>query len=330
MSTAPATGFAATPAGAAAARVPASFFSIVLGLAGLGATWRAAARAYGVSPWLADGLLALACALWVAILAAQLLKLATARERIVAELGHPVEGSLASLGPISLLLLAAGLAPSFRSAAVVLFWIGAAGQVAFAVWIVGRWLQGAVDPKLVTPAMYLPPVAGSLVAAMAASAVGHADLGYVFFGTGVVAWIFVGSSLLGRYLSAGELPAAVRPLLGIEIAPPAVALLAWQGLEGAAPDTVSAALLGFALFQALVVLRLVGRFREVPSSPAYWAFTFPLAALATAALRQSSAAPGGIAGALALPLFVVANAIVAVVAWQTLVALSRGKLLPPG
>ncbi len=331
MSTAPApaAGLAGTPAAATAARVPASFFSMVLGLAGLGGAWRAAARAYGVSPWLADSLLVASCALWLAIVGAQVLKLALAPEKLRAELEHPVKGSLASLGPTSLLLLSAGVALHFRDLALVLFWIGAVSQLALGVWIVGGWLLAPVEPKHVTPAMYLPPVAGNLVAAIAASAVGRPDAGYLFFGAGVVAWLVVGAALLGRYLSAGELPAEVRPLLGIEIAPPAVALVAWQALEGAAPDAVSGALFGFAIFQALVVLRLVGRFRDVPFSPAYWAFTFPLAALAGAALRQSSAAPGGIAGALALPLFVVANAVVAVIVWNTLVTFSRGKLLPP-
>jgi tellurite resistance protein len=139
----------------------------------------------------------------------------------------------------------------------------------------------------------------------------------------------VGAALLLRYLSAGELPAALRPLVAIEIAPPAVALVAWQALEGGAPDAISRGLLGFALFQGLVVARLLGRLREVPFSPAYWAFSFPLAALAAGALRQAAAAPASVAGALALPLFVVANAAIAALAWQTGVALARGRLLPP-
>ena len=73
----------------------------------------------------------------------------------------------------------------------------------------------------------------------------------------------------------------------------------------------------------LVVARVAGRLRDVPFAPSYWAFTFPLTALAIAALRQGIAAPQSIAGALALPLFVVANAVVAAVAWQTGLALSR-------
>jgi tellurite resistance protein len=323
---APAPGLAASPATAAAARVPASFFSIVLGLAGLGAAWRSAARAYGVSDWLADALLAVSAALFLGVVAAQVLR-AVRGSGLRSELEHPISGSLAALGPASLLLLAAGISVHSRDAGLVLFWIGAAGQVAIGVWVTGRWLLAPAEPRVVTPALHLPAV-GNLLAALAAGAVGRADAGWLFFGAGVVGWIVVAAALLGRYLSAGELPAAVRPLLGLEIAPPAAALVAWQALEGGAPDVVSRVLLGCALFQALVVARLLGRVRDVPFSPSYWAFAFPLAALAAGALRQSATAPGSVAGALALPLFIVANAVVAAIAWQTAVAASRGKLLP--
>jgi tellurite resistance protein len=323
-----ATGVAASPAAAAAARVPASFFSIVLGLAGLGAAWRSAARAYGVSDWLADALLAVSAALFLGVLVAQVLR-ALRGDGLRSELEHPISGSLAALGPASLSLLAAGISVHYRDLALVLFWIAAAGQVAIGVWLAGRWLLASADPKVVTPALHLPAV-GFLLAALAAGAVGRADAGWLLFGAGVFLWLVVAAALLGRHLSAGELPAAVRPLLALEIAAPAAALGAWQSLEGGAPDTVSRMLLGIALFQALVVARLLGRLRDVPFSPSYWAFAFPLSALAAGALRQSGAAPGSAAGALALPLFIVANAVVAAIAWQTVVAASRGKLLPPG
>ncbi len=324
-----ATSLAASPAAAAAARVPASLFSIVMGLAGLGAAWRAAARAYGVSAWLADGLLAVSAALFVGILAAQVVKALVERERFAAELRDPVQGSLAALGPAALLLLVPGVAVHFRDLALVLFWIGAASEVALGVWLVGGWLISPVSAESVTPAMYLPAVAGNLLAALAAGAVGRADAGWIFFGAGLVTWVVLAAVLLGRYLSAGELPRPLRPLLGMELASPAFALVAYQALDGPGPDATSRALLGCSLFVALVLLRLAGRFRDVAFAPSYWAFTFPLAALATGALRQASAAPGSVAGALALPLFVVANAVIAVIAFHTAVALARGTLLPP-
>jgi tellurite resistance protein len=329
MSTAPAPALAASSAVEVAVRVPAAFFSIVLGLGGLASAWRGAARAYAVSPWLADALLVLSAVIWVIVFAAQVLKVITAREKLAAELAHPVQGSQAALGPASLLLIAAGTTVHYRELAEVLFWIGAAAQLAFGVWIVGRWFGAAVEPKLVTPAMYLPPVAGNLLAAIAAGAVGRTDLGWLFFGAGVVSWLVLAPVLLARYLTAGELPAALRPLLGIEIAPPAVALLAWQALDRGGPDVTARVLFGVALFVALVVLRLAGRYRDVPFTPAYWAFSFPLAALAGSALRLASGSPRSVAAALALPLFVVANAVIAAIAYRTLLALGRGKLLPP-
>jgi tellurite resistance protein len=327
MASATSTPFAATPAATLAVRVPASWFSMVMGLGTLAAAWRAAVRSYRASPWIADALLAVSIALFVVLLAAQAVKAFAARDRLRAELEHPVQGSLAALAPASLLLLAGGLAVHFRDLAAVLFWIGAAGQLAIALYVVGRWLTSPVEPKLVTPAMYLPPVVGNFLGAIAAGAVGQVDLGRLMLGVGIVAWFLVAATLLGRYLSAGELPAPLRPLLGLELAPPALGLVAWQVLEGAGPDAASRSFLGFSLFVALVLVRLVGRFRGVPFTAAWWSFAFPVAALSTATLRIAAVAPGTVGAALALPLFVVANAVIAVIAFRTAVALSRGELL---
>jgi tellurite resistance protein len=327
MSTAPSASLSATTATAAAVRVPASLFSTAAGLGALSAAWRGAARAYAVSPWLADALLAVAVALWVALFAAQVVKAFGAAGKLRAELEHPVEGSLAALAPIALLVLAAGISIHYRELATVLFWIGAAWQLVHGVWIAGRWLGGSVEPKLVTPAMYLPTSVGNLAAAIAAGTVGRTDVGWLFFGAGVATWVVLAAVLLVRHLSEGELTPALRPLLGIELAPPALALAAWQALEGNGGETTSRALLGIALFVALVLVRLVGRFRDVPFTPAYWAFAFPVATLSAATLR---APPGSVAGDLALPIFVVANALVAAVAYKTIAAASRGRLAPPG
>jgi tellurite resistance protein len=319
----------AAHAASAAARIPCSFFSIVLGLGALGAAWRAAARAYRVSPWLADALLAASVALFLGLLAAQVAKAVTAPGRLRAELRDPVEGSLAALAPASLLLLSAGLGVHFAALARVVFWVGAAAQLALALYAVGRWLTARMDADLVTPALYLPPAAGSLLAAVAAGAVGQREVGWLFFGAGVVSWLVLGAVLLGRHLSAGELAAPHRPLLALELAPPALALLAWQGLAGAAPDPTASGLLGVGLFQALLLLRLAGRLRDVPFAPSYWTLAFPLALLSAATLRMAGATPSSpVAGALALPLFVVANAVVSAVAFRTVAALTRGTLLP--
>jgi tellurite resistance protein len=327
MPASPAAGLTPTGATALAARVPAGHFSMVLGLVGLAAAWRGASRAYTVSPWLADALLVVSAVLWVLLFAAQVVKAVTARDRLADELEDPVQGSLASLAPASLLAIAAGVAVHYHDLAQVLFWIGAAAQAAYAVWVVGRWLSTPMDPKLLTPAMYLPPAVGNLLAAAAAGAVDRTDVGWLFFGVGIVSWIVLATVLLVRHLSQGELPTELRPLLGIELAPPAFALVAWQSLQGAAPDSTARALLGVALFVALVLLRLVGRFRDAPFAPAYWSFTFPLAALSAATFRMASSAHGSVAGALALPLFIVVNAVVAVIAYKTVVWASNGKLV---
>jgi len=175
--------------------------------------------------------------------------------------------------------------------------------------------------------LYLPTVAANLVSAIAISALGWPELGQLFFGAGVLAWLALESLIIGRLLTAEELPAALRPTLGIQLAPPAVALLAYASLTTGPPDIVARMLLGYALVQALLALRLMPWVRQA-YTPGYWAYTFGVTAIATAVLRYTERDHDPIFGTLAPVLFVAANVVVLGLALRTLVALLQGRLLP--
>ncbi|HMI10949.1 MAG TPA: hypothetical protein VK567_05035, partial [Bradyrhizobium sp.] len=53
------------------------------------------------------------------------------------------------------------------------------------------------------------------------------------------------------------LPIALRPTLGIQLAPPTVGAVAYLGINGGVPDLVAHALVGYGLLQALLLLRLL-------------------------------------------------------------------------
>ena len=48
-------------------RVPASFYGIVLGLAGLGGAWRAASQLWGLWPIVGEALMVLAATVWLIV-----------------------------------------------------------------------------------------------------------------------------------------------------------------------------------------------------------------------------------------------------------------------
>ncbi len=87
--------------------------------------------------------------------------------------------------------------------------------------------------------------------------------------------------------------------------------------------------LALALCYAMKVLVfLARRLAGTPFGPACWAFAFPVAALSVAAWRVALSNASDGAFALALFLFVIANAVVVWVTVRTVVALRKGAHLP--
>jgi tellurite resistance protein len=308
--------------------VPAAFFGIVLGLAGLGNAWRSAHAVWGAPANVGEALMAIAAIVWVVLLVLFVLKWIFASAAAREEAEHPVQCCFIGLAGVATMLIGGAALPYSRLAAQVLFAAGAAFTVAFAVWRTGVLWRGARDPGATTPVLYLPTVAGGFVLATVASALGHREWGELAFGGALLSWFAIESVLLHRLYTAASLPAPLRPTLGIQLAPPCVGAVAYLSVNGGTPDLVAHALVGYGLLQALLLLRLLPWIREQPFAASYWAFTFGATALATAPLHMVGSGDHGPIALLAPYLFVGANIVVGIIALATLRLLVRGRLLP--
>ena len=305
--------------------IPASFFSMVLGIAGLGAGWRVAAKLWGLPGWVGEAVMAVAGAVWLLLLVLYGLKWLRSRTAARAELEHPIQCCFVALVPVTTMLMGIAVLPASRSVALLLCGAGALGSLVFGVWRHGGLWRGGRSANATSPALYLPTVAANLVSAMAASALGWPELGQLFFGAGVLAWLALESIIVSRLLMAEEMPQAMRPTLGIQFAPPAVALLAYASVTVGPADLVAHGLLGYAIVQALIVVRLLPWIRQ-PFTPSYWAFTFGVTAIASATMRYADRNGDWVFVALAPVLFVIANAVVVGLFLVTLLAALRGRL----
>jgi len=176
--------------------------------------------------------------------------------------------------------------------------------------------------------LFLPTVAGNFVSAIGAGALGWTQLGQIFFGAGLLAWLAMESVVLHRLLLAETLPPPIRPTLGIHWAPPAVGLLAFLAVTEGPPNIFAFALLGYGLLQGLVLLRLLPWIAAQPFSPGYWGFTFGASAIALGSLRLLERGATGPVEVIAPALFVMANLVIGGLALASLVSLARGKFLP--
>ena len=253
-------------------------------------------------------------------------KWAWQRSLATTELGHPVAGGFVALVPASTMLVALAVLPYWRLGAALLFGFGVVGWLGFSVWHLGKALQGGPNAVVMTHVLYLPLVAGNFIATIVTAALGWAEWGELFFGAGLLSWLALESVLLQRLLGPGPLAAALRPTLGIALAPPSIGLVAYLAVNPGAPGMVASLLLGYALLQALLLLRLWPWIRQQRFAASYWSVTFGTTGVALAAMQMVERGATGPAAALAPGLFILANFVIGSIAIGTVVSLLGGRL----
>lgn len=308
--------------------IPASFFGMPLGLIALGLAWRSAADVWHVPPLIEESLIWVGSLLWLYLFLVYLAKWFLHRAAAELEFGDAVQCCFVGLAGVVALLVSIGLAPQVPKLAFPIFLLGSAWTLMFGVYRTGRLWKGGRKPEATTPILYLPTVAGSFVFASAATNMGHADWGQLAFGTGVLAWLAIESVIVHRLYTSAELPPALRPALGIQLAPPAVAAVAYLNVTGNGPDLLVHGLVGYALLQALILARMGPWIGAAGPTPAWWAFSFGAAALPTAALKLLARGDSGAVGVLAPWLFALGNLVIAAIFILTVSLLIRGRLLP--
>ena len=286
------------------------FLGAVLGVGGLGNGWRAARRLWG-APWIiGEALSVLAVLIWLTLITLYALKWISHRAEARAELADPVFALLAALAPVTTLIAAVAIEPILPLAGLVLLIAGLVGVTLFAAWGIGGLWLGGRPPEAVTPVLYMPTVGGGLVAALACATFGWRDAGWMFFGAGLLSWMAMESVILVRLLALA-LPVDRRATLGVHLAPPAVAAVAWCALDPARGDVAPGlALFGYGCLLALIMIRLTPWLFEQSFGPGFWAYTFGVSALPLAAMRLAEKGAGAPIPQLAAVMFVAANLII--------------------
>ena len=308
--------------------LPVGLFGSVMGLTGLSVAWRLAQARYGAPEWAADATGITAITAFVLLALGYAVKLVTAPATVRAEFRHPITGNLFGTVLISLLLLPIILAPVNLRLAQGVWGVGAVGMVAFAWMIVSRWMSdrqqvahatpawivpvvGLLDVPLAVPLLGLPPMQGVMVLGLAVG---------LFFAVPLFTLIF------SRLVFEPPMPDALQPTLLILVAPFAVGFSAYVATTGQV-DLFAQSLYVLTLFMLAVLL---GRLRHLPRCcpfrVSWWAFSFPLAATAIAALRFAAAEPGFVTDAIAVALLALATLTIAGLLVRTLAGVARGEL----
>lgn len=307
--------------------LPAGYFGIVLGIIGLGFSWRFAATIWPVTLLPADGLIILAMVIWALLMLAFISRMFRHGASVLEEISHPLKSSFVSLAPATSMLVAIGLAPWLHTLALGLFLIAVVAQLTYSAWQTAGLWRGQHPKEATTPGLYLPTVANNFISAMACGAFGFNDVGMLFLGAGLFSWLSLEPAILSRMRNLDEMSPAVRTSLGIQMAPAFVACSAWLSVNGGQADVFAKLLFGYGLLQMLFMIRLIPWYSSQPFNPSFWSFSFGVASLATTSIRLGHGTPGGALYWMSFPLFIAANLVIALLMVKTFALLLQGKLL---
>jgi len=263
---------------------------------------------------------------WLLVAIAYFVKVLKYPEAVQAELQNPIRLSFFPTISIGVLLISINLLPYSTSAAAVAWWIGAAAQLGFTLLILNRWFHiEHFKTEHSSPAWFIP-IVGNILVPVAGIQIGQTELSYFFFAIGILFWLPLMAITLNRSFFFPAMPKKLRPTLFILIAPPAVGFLAWLQLHSGTLDDFGVILYFFALFMTLMLVTQAKHFLGLEFAMPFWAFTFPLAAVTIASFSFYEVIPQLQYRIIAISLYAVTFAVVAVVTVLTVRFAIQGKL----
>jgi tellurite resistance protein len=290
-----------------------------MGLAGLGLTARAAAPlfpgvmrapAYFTELWVGLGALA-----FILLLAGYLAKLVRYPRAVKDEFTDPVQLGFCSALPVGMSLVAGGVGAYSPFIGGILWWAAFVLLLAFQGWALARLLGGGIELAQVN-AGWLIVFGGGFVLPGPGIALGYVEASRFSFGFSTVAASLLMPLLLYRAFAAPPLPAVLRPSWFILLAPPTLIYVNGLALY---PDAAFLEILyPFSLVLAAALLLYARHLRRWPFGVPWWAFTFPLDALAYAATRYALDRQTELWRAVAGATLLLATFCVAMVLWRTL------------
>jgi len=307
--------------------LPVSVFASVMGIAGLSIAWHQASVMYGVSPWVAQTVGAVAVAIFGLLTTAYGLKALLHPEAVISEYQHPIAGNFFGTIAISVLLVSAVVAPQSQQLAELIWTVGTVITFGIGYAIASRLLRGNMEIKHVVPACFIPGVATLDIAVTGGSmpmAWAH-EVNLLAMAVGSVLALLFFVLIMSRLIQHEPLPLGLTPSLLIVMAPFEVGFLAYTNTLQQI-DTFSALLFYFGLFLFLILAPKVFR-KGIPFSAAWWAVSFPMAALTIAALKYAMFVQAWPIEALALLLLIMLSVTIMVLFIKTLVILVNGELL---
>lgn len=264
---------------------------------------------------------------FIALVAGYLTKWVKYPAAVKAEFNHPISGNFFGTVTIALLLLSAVVGSASTLISQGLWMLGSLLTMILAAIVLSRLLSGNQESQYAVPAWLIPGVAALDIAVTGA----HMPMAWAYefnlfaMAVGSVIALVFFTRIFSRLVHEPVMAKGMTPSLMILIAPFEVGFLAYTNFFGSV-DYFASVLFYFGLFLFGVLAFKVFR-QAAPFSPAWWAISFPIAALSNAALKYADAKGSVILEAIAYLILAFLSIALAVLTVKTLKILFNGKLL---
>jgi len=247
-----------------------------LGIASLGSSWHLAVPSFAAAQYVSAIIASLLLALLV-------IKFLGSPSYLIADLKHPVVGSVLPTFAMASMVVSTSLSAISPSLAVVVWLVAIALHTLFLVVFIAHRSRSFKLADMV-PSWFVPPV-GIIVAAITYPSAHYHVLAEIILWFGISCYVVLLPIMVYRLWCCGALPDNAKPTVVVMAAPASVCLAGYLTSVTVPAISIVWVLVLLAVLKTSVIYRAAPRLKRLPFSPGISAFTFPLVIGATALFK---------------------------------------------
>jgi len=303
---------------------PIMMYAIVMGLGGLTITYQKAHEWLGFPGFLGNGLAIITTFAFIIITLVYILKFIKYKQSVINEFNHPIRINFFAAISISILMLAIIFHPINHTVASTLFLNGTIIHLFLTLYTISFWINKNQVLDHSNPAWFIP-IVGNVLIPVAGAGFAPVHILNFFFSIGIFFWIVLFALILNRIIFHHQLAVKFMPTLFILIAPPAVGFIAYFKLYHTI-DTFAMMLFNLALFFTLLVAFMYKNFLNIKFFISWWAFVFPLAAMAIASMLLYTQMHDTFLFVFSHIMIAVVTVVIVIVLFNTLLTMKQGEI----
>ncbi|MDK9693026.1 MAG: SLAC1 anion channel family protein [Sulfurimonas sp.] len=303
---------------------PIMMYAVVMGLSGLTIAYQKATLWLDFPAFFGEIFMVLTTAVFILVSFVYAKKFFIYKVAVMSEFSHPVRINFFAAISISMLMLSIIYKESFPVVSAIFWYPGTLLHFYLTMHTIAFWINKNQQLDHSNPAWFIPIVGNVLIPV---AGVGFVDTGLLlyFFSVGMFFWIILFAVLLNRIIFHHQLAIKFMPTLFILIAPPAVGFIAYFKMFGII-DTFALFLFNLALFFTLLVLFMYKNFIRIKFFISWWAFVFPIAAMAISSMLMYHERGSQFLQLLSYVMLGATTIIVTIVAYQTILHMKKGEI----